>query len=334
MENQNEKNNEKNVLEYLFFDINNIENYRKVSQYFLKNDQKQECIKLINDPINFYSFVDLSINQILSFHIEPEKNIDERLKYLQDILNQKLAHKMNYFSKVLFNKELYNKDLKDKINTIDKLICILTAYKIALQCLSLNNNSFYSQIMGKSCVILLKNSYIPGGQPSFNLLISSYYEIKRDLETKNNPSCGCYICSCNQSYFIDPCGLPNQTFKCLNCREDVGGENHILVEREGHFRVYLNEAQQKSVEARSYYPKKTPIKSMILKDFKKNVVEKEFSQITQGFCNLMDLEDTKNIRNLENFTFSFLNFILFSVFYFNENVLLKFNLIFLFYFKS
>jgi hypothetical protein len=52
---------------------------------------------------------------------------------------------------------------------------------------------------------------------------------------------------------------------------------------------------------------------MIVKDFKKDIIEKEFSQITKGFCNLMDIEDTKNIRDLETFTFSFLNFILFSM---------------------
>lgn len=59
---------------------------------------------------------------------------------------------------------------------------------------------------------------------------------------------------------------------------------------------------------------------MIVKDFKKDIIEKEFSQITKGFCNLMDIEDTKNIRDLETFTFSFLNFILFAIFYFNEKV--------------
>ena len=161
--------------------------------------------------------------------------------------------KINSFSKVLLNKDLYNKELKDKINSIDNLSCILFAYKISLLFVLSNKNTFYSSIMGKNCVLLLKNAYIPGGQPSFNLLISSYYEIKNDIETKNNPSDGCYICSCNQSYFIEPCGLPNQTFKCLNCGEDV---NHILVEKEVHFRVYLKETQQKSVEASSYIRKK------------------------------------------------------------------------------
>ena len=50
---------------------------------------------------------------------------------------------------------------------------------------------------------------------------------------------------------------------------------------------------------------------MILKDFKKDVIEKEFSKITKGFCNLMNIEDIKNIRDLETFTFSFLNLIIF-----------------------
>ena len=64
----------------------------------------------------------------------------------------------------------------------------------------------------------------------------------------------------------------------------------------------------RDIDDRLKYQKKTPIKSMIVKDFKKDIIEKEFSQITKGFCNLMDIEDTKNIRDLETFTFSFLNF--------------------------
>ena len=155
---ENQEKEEKNVLEYLFFDLNHIENYKKVAQYFLKNGEKNECIKLLDDPDNLYSFVDLSINQILSFLLDPVKDINDRLKYLQEMLMKKFENKLKSFSKVLFNIDLYNKELKEKINSIDNLSCILFAYKIALHCVLSNKNTFYSQILGKNCVVLLKNA--------------------------------------------------------------------------------------------------------------------------------------------------------------------------------
>ena len=32
-------------------------------------------------------------------------------------------------------------------------------------------------------------------------------------------------------------------FKCPNCGNDIRGENYRLIEREGHFRINLNEGQ-------------------------------------------------------------------------------------------
>ena len=119
----------------------------------------------------------------------------------------------------------------------------------------------------------IENSYLPGGVPNINTLIKSYYDIKSDLELHNNPNYGCYICSCYYFYTIAPCGLPNQIFKCPNCGKDIGGEGHKLIEREGHFRIYLNEGQKLNVEKRSYY---NPFKSMLLKDFKKKLLIKNY----------------------------------------------------------
>ena len=98
------------------------------------------------------------------------RDIDDRLKYFQEMLIKNL--KINSFSKVLLSKDLYNKELKDKISSNDNLSCIIFTYKIALYYVFSNKNTFYSSIMGKNCVLLLINAY--DGQPSFNLLISSY----------------------------------------------------------------------------------------------------------------------------------------------------------------
>ncbi len=73
-----------------------------------------------------------------------------------------------------------------------------------------------------------------------NLLISSDYEIKSELEKHNDPTYGCYIYSCNKFYYIELCGLSNEILNCINCDQKDGGENHKLFEREGHFSIYLN----------------------------------------------------------------------------------------------
>ena len=49
---------------------------------------------------------------------------------------------------------------------------------------------------------------------------------------------GAYVCSCGTFYNVCPCGFPTEISKCINCGEKIGGENHILVRREGHMRYF------------------------------------------------------------------------------------------------
>ena len=320
IENSDDNNQENKILDILSFDLNSIENYKKVSQYFLIEQQKNECIKLIkNDNKNFNSFIDLSINKILSLFKDNDINFEKR-KYLERMLNEYNSNKFENFSKDLLNQDLYNSNLKNKINSINlnSFFGILIGYKISLLCLFSENNNYYSKLMGKNILNELKNSYIPG-IANENILIKSYYAIKNNLESFNDPSYGCYICSCNEFYNIDPCGLPNQTFKCSNCGQDIGGENHKLIERENHYRIYLNEGQKSQVENRSYYK---PIKSMLLKEFKKDIIEKTVLEDTKGFYQLeSEFNDSeRSIRNLHVITYRFLNFVLYSILYFNNSI--------------
>ena len=65
------------------------------------------------------------------------------------------------------------------------------------------------------------------------------------------------------------------------------------------------------------------MKAMLLKDFKKNIVDKELSINSKGFNKILEkefLEDNKKIRNIEKITYEFLNFILCSIFYFNNYI--------------
>ena len=271
---------------------------------------------------NFYSFIDLSINNILSLYKDPNKNNDDNIKYLENILNEYDPNKINSLNKTFLQKELYNNKLKNKIDSINinEFYGLLISFKLSIQCLFSKENSFYSKLMGKNILSEIENSYLPGGNPNINTKIKSYYDIKSDLEFNNNPSNGCYLCSCGYFYTIEPCGLPNQIFKCPNCNNDIGGEGHKLVEREGHIRIYLNEAQKYNVEHRSYYK---PFKSMLLKDFKKDVIDKELNKDSKGFNKILEkefLDNNTGVENIEKITYRFLNFVLFSILYFNNNV--------------
>ena len=56
---------------------------------------------------------------------------------------------------------------------------------------------------------------------------------------------GAYICPCGQWYEVSPCGFPMYISGCINCFEKIGGEGHVPVDREGHFRILKNQAQNK-----------------------------------------------------------------------------------------
>ncbi len=320
---EKENKDKKSILEILSFDVNLIEKYKSIEKDFLDINKKEDCLNLIKEKIeNFYSFIDLSINNILSLYKEPEKNNDDNINYLETILNEYDSNKINSLNKIFLNKELFNSKLKNKIETINinEFYGLLISFKISIQCLFLKENSFYSKLMSNNIKTEIENSYLPGGTPNINLIIKSYYDIKSDLELNNNASNGCYICSCNYFYTIAPCGLPNQIFKCPSCGNDIGGENHKLVEREGHFRIYLNEAQKSNVENRSNYK---PFKSMLLKDFKKNIIDKELSINKKGFNKILEkefLDRNITVENIEPLTYRFLNFVLLSILYFNNNI--------------
>ena len=66
---ENQEKEEKYVLEHLFFALNHIENYNKVAQYFLKKDEKNEYIKLLDEPDNLYSLM-INMVQLVLFVLD------------------------------------------------------------------------------------------------------------------------------------------------------------------------------------------------------------------------------------------------------------------------
>ena len=66
---ENQEKEEKYVLEHLFFALNHIEKFNKFPQYFLKKDEKNEYIKLLDEPDNLYSLM-INIVQLVLFMLD------------------------------------------------------------------------------------------------------------------------------------------------------------------------------------------------------------------------------------------------------------------------
>ena len=122
---------------------------------------------------------------------------------------------------------------------LDEYEMILYSYKCAFISSSSKPNSFYHKMFSKELVNIINSSYIPGGEPNDDLIISTYYEVKDLLQQTATYTPGYYICSCGLWYSLGRCSLPVETAECpnKNCRKIIGGKGHKLEKREGHFRV-------------------------------------------------------------------------------------------------
>ena len=132
-----------------------------------------------------------------------------------------------------------------------------------------------------------------------------YQKLENFLIENQSIRYGAYVCSCGYAYFIEPCGLPYEESDCPNCGKRIGGINHNLIERKGHYRVFLNEAQKNNV--------KNKINGILLNEYKK-LIENEL-KFKKGFIQISSLNyinNDNNVRNLSLISYRFLNFIYFS----------------------
>ena len=171
--------------ECFFFDLNSIENYKKITKTFLDGNYKEEYVNnLKDDKKNFYSFIDLSINKIIYKQQNSEQNIKNSLEYIQNILE--LYNKNNYNSlyKILIDQELYNKELKNNNIIKDNFVGLLFGFKLSLLC-QCSENSFYSKLMNTDYSEEINNSYLPGIDSKGN---KGFYNITKEefIEQKEN----------------------------------------------------------------------------------------------------------------------------------------------------
>ena len=99
------------------------------------------------------------------------------------------------------------------------------------------------------------------------LIISTYYVLKDLLPKTEKYTPGYYICSCGLWYTLARCSLPVETNNCPNCKKIIGGKDHKLEKREGHFRVYLKEEHKKHVDSKEG----SDIAGKLFVDFEKDI---------------------------------------------------------------
>ena len=221
-----------------------------------------------------------------------------------------------------YNTENYqNKFAKyfEDNNKNENFEIILYSFKICLICSLSKNETFYSNLLSENFKSTIENNYLPGNDSyERNMKLEGLQRLENFLKENKSIKNGAYVCSCGYAYFIDPCGLPNEESICPNCKEKIGGTNHNLIEREGHYRVYLNEKQKAEVEKISYIGK---VNGILIKNYKK-LIEDEL-KFKKGFIQTESIIYNNNenkVRNLSLISYRLLNFVYFSIIVINKLV--------------
>ena len=214
-----------------------------------KNDEKM----IDNLLDNFYS---LLANQYLyKFLIEKKeyKNNDENFMNIINIWksikesNLNIPQELISFFDNILSAEFFTKlkskifEQKDNQNNYlneEKVLLILFIFKFIF--FSIKNkklNLYKSLIINQEAQKIIKESFLPGIPLTKK---SNYLEqfkfIEFHLKTKNKTDAA-YVCSCGTFYNVAPCGFPTVISKCVFCKKEIGGKNHILLRREGHMRI-------------------------------------------------------------------------------------------------
>lgn len=173
----------------------------------------------------------------------------------------------------------------------------------------------------------INQNCIPGNNILDDIYVSNYYAIERHLN-KFASNVGAYVCSCGLYYDIGPCGFPNAKSTCLNCGQPTGnGPNppgvtgcHGFAHREGHYRIFKDEAQKKG-EFDRYGDNDKNIPNMLLNDYKVKIINPIIEKSKFGISKVSKIvfENIQQpVRKLSQAGYRLLSFILYShLFYSN-----------------
>ena len=266
-------------------------NYLKTCENF-KNykDESKEFIEISDNNIDI--FLTVSINKIISnlglnINMDTEtsnnsQKSESEYSQFSKFCETKLNNYNNNLKNLLllfYNENKYIEILKPKIKeqrnkkqyVFDIFEILLYGFRFCAQTLSITENKneyFYTSLLSKDCMTIIENNFIPGNNCVDDLKITSLKEIRYHFNNYPEDT-GCYVCSCGYYYSIGPCGFPTKgnTSKCPKCQLDIGygekkiknkgAENHGLVQREGHYRIFKNKEQKERQMKRWNDPDKT-----------------------------------------------------------------------------
>ena len=287
-----------NSYDYLYTFLSNI----LILYYSNKNNEKKEKYKklilLINQELNIGNKI-------------PDKNILSFINLFFELnnFNEKIIPKMSIFE---IEKE-----------NISKIIMLLYGLRFVFSLLthlkynSPDDQGFYLDLLTKKISSVIDTSFIPGNFPYTSLKIQSFYEIKNKL--KDNPNnIGVYLCSCGYNYTIEKYTFPTKVSKCPICKKKIGGTNYILVKREGHIRIFYDEESRNQKLKQNYADKN--ISNKLLSELEKEInIEKEKLEKGMEPCEKdFFLKDNEKIRDMNEITFRFLNFVFYSFLFYSN----------------
>lgn len=279
--------------------------------------------------------MDCLINQNLS-NIKSNKNI----KFIQSFSNKSFQqHISNYQNKELknlvnlfFNEKEINSKMKpiiEKLST-DEFELILFSYKLSLSCSLSNQDSIFSKMISIKFKEEIFDAYIPGAELFSDLFVELSFSITKYIEPSNKQGCGegFYVCNCGEFYYNPYCGVPVSIAFCINCKKEIGGLDEILTKRgkdnyeKEIIRVYYDEKNQKAVEERGdliMRYKDEWYDSILLKDFQKENEDKMNKDYKGIKCNnyILFTNENKQIRDLSQFSYRILSYIIYSNIFFN-----------------
>ena len=242
-------------------------------------------------------------------------NIPNNLKELfENILSN------DFYNKIMTKMNINKNKFDEKKTNI-----LLFILRFILLSIKANNNNLFSSLLIKSkSTKIIKDSYLPGiSSPRNSLFKEQLKAVEKHLKTKKANE-GAYVCSCGYFYDVAPCGFPTQISKCFYCNQPTGGENHKLVRREGHYRIFLDIKGRESQLKKGYADKDMP--NMLLKEYEEYVDKMENKRINEKEQKLdlikkeefVKIIENNLIRNMDNLTYRIINFILYShIFYAN-----------------
>ena len=305
-------------LNYLFIHNETFENYKAIRKCFIETKNQNfisnlEILEIIKEN-DFLIFYDLIINEVIA-NLKNTFNKDfynKFCRFMLDIINKlNLPDTTKDILSLFYN---YNSIVNilpfiNEISSSDYEI-LLYSHKFSLITSLIKTKSFYSKIISPGIKKIVKESYIPGGEPNDSLLIKSGEDIQNYF--KNGGQEAVYMCSCNFWYQVGNCGRPTVTFPCENCGEILGGKNHILEKRKGHVRIYQD---KKNID-------KNAPEFKLLDDLMKEVEKEKNLQIC-GFKKVKKeffSNEKKKVRNMSNISYRILNFIFYSCIYYSGEI--------------